>query len=65
MHDSPLMCGRESLRDAEGVFDCTPNGQWTHFELLSQRLSFKEFTDQERCTVVRTDVMDSKNVGMA
>jgi hypothetical protein len=60
VHNSLFVRSRESLRDAEGVLDRAPHGQWTRFELLPQRLSFKQLSDQERCTVVRADVVDSK-----
>ena len=64
VHDSLLVCGRESLRNAERVFDRAPQRQRPRYELLPQCLSFKKFADQKRRTVVHTNVMDSQDVRM-
>jgi hypothetical protein len=64
MHDSFVVRGRESLRDTQSILDSAPHGQGTGFKPFPQILSLKEFTDQKWCTLVRANVVDSKDIRM-
>src|ERR1019366_9983614 len=64
VHDSLVVRGSESVRDAERILYGAPHRERAGLQRFPQRLPFEQLADQERRSFVLAEVVNRENVGM-